>query len=300
MFGLLNINKPSGITSRRVVDYVQRLTRPDKAGHAGTLDPLATGVLVVCVGPATRLVEYIQRMPKSYRGRFFLGQQSPTDDIEGEVTQICNPPVPSQRAMEQEVARWIGTIKQRPPIFSALKVKGRRSYDLARTGRAVRLSLREVTIHAMRVVEYVYPELVLDICCSSGTYVRAVGRDLAESLGTRAVMSSLTRTAIGGFHLEDACGLDSLSSASLGGRLLPALRAVEGMPMISLTPAEATEICNGRKIARDACCTATAIVATYEEQLLAVLRKSATDCLVPAKVFPVCERSVPDTAKIAR
>ena len=300
MFGLLNINKPSGITSRRVVDYVQRLTRPDKAGHAGTLDPLATGVLVVCVGPATRLVEYIQRMPKSYRGRFLLGQQSPTDDIEGEVTQICNPPVPSQRAMEQEVARWIGTIKQRPPIFSALKVKGRRSYDLARTGRAVRLSLREVTIHAMRVVEYVYPELVLDICCSSGTYVRAVGRDLAESLGTRAVMSSLTRTAIGGFHLEDACGLDSLSPANLGGRLLPALRAVEGMPMISLTPAEATEICNGRQIARDACSTATAIVATYEEQLLAVLHKSATDCLVPAKVFPVGERSVPDTAKIAR
>lgn len=300
MFGLLNINKPSGITSRRVVDYVQRLTRPNKAGHAGTLDPLATGVLVVCVGPATRLVEYIQRMPKSYRGRFLLGQQSPTDDIEGEVTQICNPPVPSQRAMEQEVARWIGTIKQRPPIFSALKVKGRRSYDLARTGRAVRLSLREVTIHAMRVVEYVYPELVLDICCSSGTYVRAVGRDLAESLGTRAVMSSLTRTAIGGFHLEDACGLDSLSPASLGGRLLPALRAVEGMPMISLTPAEATEICNGRQIARDACSTATAIVATYEEQLLAVLHKSATDCLVPAKVFPVGERSVPDTAKIAR
>ena len=300
MFGLLNINKPSGITSRRVVDYVQRLTRPDKAGHAGTLDPLATGVLVVCVGPATRLVEYIQRMPKSYRGRFLLGQQSPTDDIEGEVTQICNPPVPSQRAMEQEVARWIGTIKQRPPIFSALKVKGRRSYDLARTGRAVRLSLREVTIHAMRVVEYVYPELVLDICCSSGTYVRAVGRDLAESLGTRAVMSSLTRTAIGGFHLEDACELDSLSPASLGGRLLPALRAVEGMPMISLTPAEATEICNGRQIARDACSTATAIVATYEEQLLAVLHKSATDCLVPAKVFPVGERSVPDTAKIAR
>ena len=300
MFGLLNINKPSGITSRRVVDYVQRLTRPDKAGHAGTLDPLATGVLVVCVGPATRLVEYIQRMPKSYRGRFLLGQQSPTDDIEGEVTHICNPPVPSQSNIEQEVARWIGTIKQRPPIFSAVKVKGRRSYDLARTGRAVRLSLREVTIHAMRVVEYVYPELVLDICCSSGTYVRAVGRDLAESLGTRAVMSSLTRTAIGGFNLEDACVLDSLTPASLGGRLLPALRAVEGMPMISLTSAEATEISNGRQIARDACSTATAIVATYEEQLLAVLRKSATDCLVPAKVFPVCERSVPDTAKIAQ
>ena len=300
MFGLLNINKPSGITSRRVVDYVQRLTRPDKAGHAGTLDPLATGVLVVCVGPATRLVEYIQRMPKSYRGRFLLGQQSPTDDIEGEVTHIWNPPVPSQRVMEQEVARWIGTIQQRPPIFSAIKVKGRRSYDLARAGRSVRLPLREVTLHAMRVVEYVYPELVLDICCSSGTYVRALGRDLAESLGTRAVMSGLTRTAIGGFHLEDASNLDSLSPENLAERLLPALRAVEGLPMISLTAAEAREICNGRKIAREVLSTASAIVATYEEQLLAILRKSATDYLVPAKVFPVCERSVPGTAKIKR
>src|SRR3972149_1595212 len=122
--GILNINKPAGLTSRRVVDMVQRLVRPAKVGHAGTLDPLATGVLVVCVGAATRLIEYVQRMPKSYVGTFLLGRQSPTEDVEGHVVELPNPPIPTLEQIHQAASNLTGNIFQRPPAFSALKING--------------------------------------------------------------------------------------------------------------------------------------------------------------------------------
>src|SRR5580692_3948023 len=132
--GLLNVLKPGGMTSRAVVDRVQRLVRPAKAGHAGTLDPLATGVLVVGIGFGTRLIEYVQRMPKRYRGTFLFGRQSPTEDVEGEIELLVDPPIPSRAAIEQAALLLTGEILQRPPSFSALKVAGQRAYDLARAG----------------------------------------------------------------------------------------------------------------------------------------------------------------------
>src|ERR1051325_1327760 len=171
MFGLLNINKPSGITSRRVVDRVARLVKPHKAGHAGTLDPLASGVLVVCVGQATRLIEYVQRMPKRYRATFLLGRSSPTEDIEGDVSELPGAPQPSLDQIEQAARGMLGQLAQRPPAFSAVKVDGRRSYDLARAGRAVELAPRTIEVHAIALVGYSYPQLELDIRCGSGTYV---------------------------------------------------------------------------------------------------------------------------------
>ncbi len=149
--GLLNLNKSSGMTSRRAVDIVQRLVRPAKAGHAGTLDPLASGVLVVCVGAATRLIEYVQQMPKHYTGTFLLGRHSPTEDIEGEVTLLDNPPVPSLDAILAAACTLTGTIQQRPPDFSALKVQGRRAYDLARRGETVDLQPRTIVVHSIAV-----------------------------------------------------------------------------------------------------------------------------------------------------
>ena len=193
MFGLLNINKPSGITSRRVVDRVARLVKPLKAGHAGTLDPLASGVLVVCVGQATRLIEYVQRMPKRYRATFLLGRSSPTEDVEGEVSELAGAPEPSRAQIEQAAQGMLGQLAQRPPAFSAIKVAGRRSYDLARAGQAVELEPRTITVYGIDLIAYRYPELELDIRCGSGTYVRTLGRELAERLGSCAVMS-LERT----------------------------------------------------------------------------------------------------------
>ncbi|MEN6458170.1 MAG: tRNA pseudouridine(55) synthase TruB [Thermoguttaceae bacterium] len=246
--GLLNLNKPSGMTSRRAVDVVQRLARPAKAGHAGTLDPLASGVLVVCVGAATRLIEYVQRMPKRYRGTFLLGRSSTTEDIEGDVVELASPPIPTQDQICEAARQFVGRILQRPPAFSALKVGGRRAYDLARAGRAPELAPRPIDVFSIEVITYDYPELILDVACGSGTYIRSLGRDLGESLGTAAVMSALVRTAIGGFHIEEAVEPGQLDAAHWLERLESPLRAVEQLPRVQLSADEAKRIRNGQAI----------------------------------------------------
>ncbi|HXT60189.1 MAG TPA: tRNA pseudouridine(55) synthase TruB [Pirellulales bacterium] len=249
--GLIVLDKPSGITSRQAVDVVKRLVRPAKTGHAGTLDPLASGVLVVCIGAATRLIEYVQRMPKRYTGTFLLGRSSPTEDVEGEISLLPDPPQPTPDAVRRAADRLTGEIMQRPPAFSALKVQGRRAYDLARAGHEVELQPRPITIHRIDVLHYDYPELTLDIACGSGTYVRSLGRDLAESLGTAAVMSALVRTEIGAFHVRDACPVERLEPQNLDRWLLPAARALASLPAIALSEEEAQRIANGLTIVRD-------------------------------------------------
>jgi len=251
-FGLLNINKPAGMTSRRVVDIVQRLVRPAKAGHAGTLDPLATGVLVLCVGRATRLIEYVQQQPKTYRGEFLLGRQSDTEDVEGEVVELDNPPVPTLAELTEAAADLTGEIMQMPPQYSALKVDGRRAYDLARKGKQVDLKPRPVQIYRLDIIDYDYPKLTLDVQCGSGTYIRSLGRDLAELVGTAAVMSGLVRTAIGDFKIEQAVSPEMLDRDSVIRYLEPALKAVPGLRRIDISAEELTEIRQGRKIATPA------------------------------------------------
>lgn len=248
--GLLNLNKPAGMTSRRLVDGVQKLGPRLKAGHAGTLDPLASGVLVVCVGPATRLIRYVQAMPKRYRATFLLGRQSPTEDVDGPVTELADPPIPSLDALSQAARGLTGEILQRPPEFSALKVGGRRAYDLARAGKPVDLKPRPVTVYRLDIEAYQYPELRVAVECGSGTYVRSLGRDLAASLGTAAVMSQLVRLAIGSFTIEEAASLESLDREHWTDRLLPPLRAVETLPRIVLTAPEIGRLQSGQAIAR--------------------------------------------------
>jgi len=249
--GFLNIDKPSGLTSRDVVNRVQRLSRRLKAGHAGTLDPLASGVLVVGVGAATRLVRYVQAMRKQYRATFLLGRESPTEDVEGPVTPWPDPPVPSLDQLRAAAASLVGEIRQRPPLYSALKVQGRRAYDLARAGEAFDLQPRTVTIYQMEIQRYEYPELDLWVECSSGTYVRSLGRDLAASLGTAAVMARLTRIAVGSFRLEDATPLDRLDPTRWPDFLTPPLRAVEDLPRLPLTREEVRRLQFGQAIARE-------------------------------------------------
>lgn len=251
--GLLILNKPTGITSRQAVNPIARLAKPARVGHAGTLDPLATGVLVVGVGAATRWIGYIQRMPKRYIGTFLLGRQSPTEDTEGEVTELPDAPVPTREQIASVAERFIGRIDQRPPAFSAIKVAGRRAYELARRGQQPELAARPVEIHRIDIQSYQYPELVLDISCGSGTYVRSLGRDLAERLGTAAVMSGLVRTTIGNFRIEEAISLESLDRDNLLGdnwlgHLQPTLRAVECLPQVRLTADEVVRIRNGLTI----------------------------------------------------
>lgn len=249
VYGILNINKPAGLTSRQVVDNVLWLVPDAKAGHAGTLDPLATGVLVVCIGKATRLIEYVQRMRKRYRATFLLGRRSTTEDLEGEIELLDDAPQPTRAEIDEAARRLVGEITQRPPIYSALKVGGRRAHKLARAGKPVELAPRPVTVHSIQVLRYEYPELELDIECGSGTYVRSLGRDLAQSLGSDAVTASLTRTAIGCFRLEDAVTCDDLTLETLPGHLQPLLEALGEMPRIELDADQIQHVANGRAIA---------------------------------------------------
>ena len=270
---------------------MQRLVRPAKVGHAGTLDPLAGGVLVVCVGAATRLIEYVQRMPKSYTGTFLLGRSSPTEDVAGEVTELANPPVPSLEQIAAAAAAFCGQIEQRPPAFSALKLAGQPAYKLARKGRYVELQPRTVVVYRLEVLAYDYPQLTLAVECGGGTYIRSLGRDLAERLGTAAVMSALTRTAIGGFHLDQAIEPHVLTPDSLEKHLWPPLRAVESLPRVELSAEEIVRIRNGLPIARDlpiaretAAPGANEIAALdQQQQLIAILTPRGPGLLGPLR-----------------
>jgi len=271
--GILNVAKPAGITSRRVVDRVERLVRPAKAGHAGTLDPLATGVLVVCVGQATRLIDYVQRAEKSYEATFLLGRTSDTEDVEGAVVELVDPLRPTAADIERVLPTFLGSILQRPPAFSALKVQGRRAYDLARAGKEVELAPRPVEVHGIELLGYDYPELRLRIHCGSGTYVRSLGRDIAAALGTGAVMSALVRTAIGDFRLADACDVEQLTLEELLARLQPPSRAVVGLPSIVISEAERRALHFGQAIERTSPGVVDELIALTEQgELASILR----------------------------
>ncbi|MCI0331855.1 MAG: tRNA pseudouridine(55) synthase TruB [Planctomycetes bacterium] len=291
LFGILNVNKPAGCSSRHVVDRIERHVRPAKVGHAGTLDPLATGVLVICVGQATRLIPYVQRMPKQYQATFLLGHRSETDDIEGEVTVIADAPVPTRAALDQMLPQFLGEIQQVPPAHSAVKVAGRRAYKLARAGKTVELVPRTVTIHRLAIRRYAYPALDLEIECGSGTYVRALGRDLAEALSTGAVMSALERTAIGAFHVADALALDEATLDAVTQRLQPALTAVADLPRVALTESQLIELRHGRPISASQSRSVSAAKSTeyaavnVAGRLVAILREKRPGELWPDSNF---------------
>lgn len=248
LFGILNLDKPEGMNSRKVVDRVDTLVKPEKAGHAGTLDPLATGVLVVCIGRATRLISYVQQQPKEYRATFLLGQRSNTDDITGEVIETPDLTPITREHIEALLPQFVGKIEQVPPQFSAVHVNGKRAYKLARAGKEVTLEPRTVEVYRISVLDYQFPQLKLEIECGSGTYIRSIGRDLGEQLGCGAVMSSLVRTRIGPFRLAEATSLDDLNAESLPKQLLPATTALTQLPQYICQTQDLDEIQVGRPI----------------------------------------------------
>lgn len=244
--GLLNLDKPAGMTSRDVVNRVGRLFKKTKIGHAGTLDPLATGVLIVCVGAATRLVDRVQEHLKGYRAQLKLGVRSDTDDITG---QIC-PGGDSTHITADELATLLkdfrGEISQVPPSFSAVHVGGRRAYDLARSQQEFELSARTVQVEAITLTSFVGDTAELEIVCGSGTYIRSIIRDLGERLGCGAVMTDLRRTFIGPFRDTEALPLEELSQETLSARLLPLRSVLSGDVIYSATAAECAALLQGR------------------------------------------------------
>ncbi|HEV3115810.1 MAG TPA: tRNA pseudouridine(55) synthase TruB [Gemmataceae bacterium] len=249
LHGLLVIDKPGGVTSRDVVDRVQPWFPPrTRIGHTGTLDPLATGVLVLCVGAATRLTEYVQRMEKVYEIRIQLGARSDTDDADGVIamqSQIGE--APDRSTIERHLHRFLGETEQVPPIYSAARVAGRRAYDLARRGREVDLKPRKVTIHAIEVLAYDYPALGLRVRCGKGTYMRSLARDLGDQLGCGAYVAALRRTRIGPFNATNALSLE-IAGAVACNLLLPLEAAVAELPRLVLPADELARLRQGQPV----------------------------------------------------
>ena len=210
--GILNIDKPAGMTSHDVVDRVRQISGQRRVGHAGTLDPLATGVLVVCLGQATRVAEYLMASDKVYRAQIRLGVSTDTHDAEGQVTATAEVDV-GEEEVREALASFAGSIQQVPPMYSALKREGVPLYKLARRGITVEREPRSVEIHDIELLDWNPPLLTIRVQCSPGTYIRALARDLGQKLDCGAHLQSLTRLASGHFTLEKAVSLDKLAKA---------------------------------------------------------------------------------------
>jgi tRNA pseudouridine55 synthase len=292
--GLLVLDKPGGITSRDAVDRALRwFPRGTRIGHTGTLDPLATGVLVLGVGTATRLTEYVQQMGKTYRAGLLLGARSDTDDADGTVTPVCRVVPPVAAEVRARFGEFVGAIDQVPPAFSAAKVTGRRAYDLARRGREVVLQPRRVRIDGIDLLAYAYPRLDIEVRCGKGTYIRSLARDLGERLGCGALVQTLRRTRVGPFDAADAVPLEADAQAARR-KLLPLAAAVGELPRVSLADADVASIRQGQAVAGSVAGpgplgeTRDGELAGFDARgnLVGILRPDARGHLRPVKVLP--------------
>lgn len=260
--GVINLNKPGGITSQETVSRVKRILRARRAGHAGTLDPEATGVLLVCVGKATKIAPFLMGTSKGYMARMKLGEETDTQDAWGKVVKSSPVPPLGREEIETALMKFRGEVQQVPPMYSALKVKGRRLYSLARKGQEIEREPRGVYIPLLALEEFSSPFLRLNIRCSKGTYVRTLCHDLGALLGCGAHLVALQRMSVGSFKIQDALSLEELDSLALKGKLeeallpmdealsfLPALmveekyveRVLHGAPVQAEWAAESTE-----------------------------------------------------------
>jgi tRNA pseudouridine55 synthase len=245
--GILNLDKPHSLTSHDVVNRVRAAAGQRRVGHAGTLDPMATGVLLVCLGRATRVAEYLMASPKVYRARVRLGIATDTYDAEGMV--VAEQPVKASRAaVEAALEQFRGHILQVPPMYSALKHGGQRLYKLARQGVTVEREPRPVEINKLQLTAWESPELTLEATCSPGTYVRSLAHDLGQALGCGAHLAGLVRLASGDFRLEDAVALDELTRERLPSLLLPLDAALRRYPAFHLDEEQASAVRAGRAV----------------------------------------------------
>ena len=235
MDGILLVDKAAGLTSHRVVDLVRRAGRCRHAGHAGSLDPMATGLLLVAVGEGTKLVEILMDGGKEYLATVRLGEATETEDAEGPVVRTAPVPPLEAAGVEAALQAFRGEIEQVPPRFSALKVDGVRAYERARGGESFELRSRRVQVHSLTLLECRLPDLVLGVRCGRGTYVRSLARDLGLALGTVAHLAALRRTRVGPYRVEDALpvsGEGPLTREAVRGALVPLRRAFGDAPAV--------------------------------------------------------------------
>jgi tRNA pseudouridine55 synthase len=291
--GVLVVDKPIGLTSHDVVQIIRRGTGIRRAGHTGTLDPRASGVLVVLVGPAVRLSEYVSASDKRYQATIRLGSATDTYDAEGTVTSTS--PAASVESITEEnfdeiLQQFVGTIEQVPPPYSAVKVKGRKAYEMAREGEEIDLEPRTIQVYSLEVLEWAPPEAVIDVYCSSGTYVRSLANDLGKALGCGAHLIGLRRTKSGRFTLRDAVPLRRLQEAFDAGEwyrhLIPAAEALADWPMIELDGDQVELVRHGHRVPAAPGSTGWARGVSQQGDLVALMEVDAENNeWQPKKVF---------------
>ncbi|HNR02904.1 MAG TPA: tRNA pseudouridine(55) synthase TruB [Anaerolineaceae bacterium] len=249
--GVLVVDKPIGMTSHDVVQIIRKGSNIRRAGHTGTLDPRASGVLVVLIGPAVRLSEYVSASDKRYQAVIMLGTTTDTYDADGKTTS-SSPVNITEEQFDTELQKFVGQIEQVPPPYSAVKVHGQKAYDMARRGEVVELEPRIINVYNLELLEWAPPEVVIDVYCSSGTYVRSLVNDLGARLGCGATLTGLRRTKSGRFTLRDAVPLRKLNEAFSDGSwyqyLIPAADALADWPMVELNDHEVDSIKHGIRI----------------------------------------------------
>ena len=256
LLGVVNLDKPAGVSSSQAVVHIRKVLTGTgwhgprlKVGHAGTLDPAATGVLLVLVGRAVKLTDVLMDAPKQYVATVRLGATSTTDDAEGEIAERPEAAPPSGSALRAALAGFVGTIRQRPPAFSAVHVEGQRAYKLARQGRPADLPERAVTVRAVELTRYDWPTAELRIDCGRGVYVRSIARDLGEALRVAGYLAALRRTRVGPFTADDAAPMHECQVENVYDWLAPVETAVAALPRVELADAQASRLANGNRLA---------------------------------------------------
>ena len=248
--GWLVIDKPVGLTSAQVVGRLKRLYHPAKIGHTGTLDPLATGVLPIAFGKATKLIPYVMDGKKEYEFTVRFGVQTTTDDLEGEIISKSTY-IPTVQEIRAILPKFLGKIRQIPPAYSALKVGGKRAYMLAREGKEVTLEPREIQIYELKLLKKAGHEATFSVRCSKGTYVRSLGRDLALALGSCGTISSLRRTVCGHFSAEEEISLDFIEKLEYNAKVLllkPIATVLDDILVLAVSEEEARRLCQGQAL----------------------------------------------------
>jgi tRNA pseudouridine55 synthase len=291
MDGILNIDKPAGMTSHDVVGRVRRVLQTKRVGHAGTLDPDATGVLVVAVGIATRLLPFLPTEPKMYVARIAFGTATDTEDASGRVTSAADASALTENALREALPRFTGEIDQIPPMVSAVHHEGKRLYELAREGVTVERAARRVTIHEIRAADFAAgerAEATLSVTCGGGTYIRTLCANIGEAVGLPAHMKTLRRDRVGNFHRADALPLDEMLQTAretlVQDWLLPIERALD-LPTVAISDAEAVRVSRGQSV--DALIPPSqteAVALLHRERLLAIARYDSGE-LLPYRVF---------------
>ena len=286
--GILLVDKPKGWTSHDIVAKLRGVTGQRRSGHTGTLDPMATGLLVLCLGRATRLVEYMTVHDKRYTGEITLGAATTTDDAEGEVIATGTPPPLDGQALAEIAAQFTGSIQQRPPAFSAIKSGGRRAYAIARAGGDPALKERQVAVHALTLRLTAPDRLSLELHCGPGTYVRSLARDIGELLGCGAHLSSLRRITVGRFAITEAWTVDELTAlADPASALLPADDGLLEIPAALLDDGKAARLAAGGAIATAAAGASREVLRVYSRsgQFVGTAHLHADGELRPGKVL---------------